>query len=307
MKSLKILFLTYSVLMAVATDAADQVLTVAIFDFESKDEGVRDIGPKVATLLNANLSAEPRIITVERAELEKVLGEQELGLSGTVSPDTAAKVGHLTGAKVLVTGRVFKADKEMIVVAKIIGTETSRVYGEMVKGTPASSITDLAADLSKKIAATVTEKGDTLVAKVETREDRTAKIKKSLAGSKLPSVSIKIGERHFGQPVIDPAAETELGLILKESGFNLVDDKSPEKADVEITGDAFSAFGMRKGNLISCKARVEVKVRKRTGEILAVDRQTSVAVDVTEQSAAKNALQIATADLAERLAPKLVK
>jgi hypothetical protein len=150
------------------------------------------------------------------------------------------------------------------------------------------------------------ERMDRLIAKVETREDRIAKIKKSIAGSNPPSVSIKIGERHFGQPVIDPAAETELGLILKESGFNLVDDKSPEKAEVEITGDAFSAFGMRKGNLISCKARVEVKVRKRTGEILAVDRQTSVAVDVTEQSAAKNALQIATADLAEPLAPKLV-
>src|ERR1700704_2883087 len=78
--------------------AADQVLSVAIFDFESKDEGVRDLGPKVAVLLNANLSAEPRIITVERAELEKVLSEQEVSLSGTVAPDTAAKVGHLTGA-----------------------------------------------------------------------------------------------------------------------------------------------------------------------------------------------------------------
>ena len=48
---------------------------------------------------------------VERAELEKILGEQELGLSGTVSADTAAKVGNLTGAKVLVTGRVFKLHK----------------------------------------------------------------------------------------------------------------------------------------------------------------------------------------------------
>ena len=121
---------------------ADEVLPVAVFDFESKDEAVRDLGPKVATLINATLSAEPELTTVERAELEKVLGEQELGLSGTVSPDRAAKVGHLTGAKVLVTGRVFKVDKEIIIVAKVIGTETSRVYGEMVKGAPAASITE---------------------------------------------------------------------------------------------------------------------------------------------------------------------
>ncbi len=307
--SLLTFLLTIGSLMpgAHSAPAGQQPLTVAIFDFESKADGVWDLGPKVAALLNANLSAEPQIITVERAELEKVLGEQELGLSGTVSADTAAKVGHLTGAKVLVTGRVFKADKELVIVAKIIGTETSRVFGEMVTGTTAKSITDLSGDLAKKIAATVSEKGDTLVAKVESREDRIAKIKKSVSGKALPSVSVKIGERHFGQPVIDPAAETELSLILKECGFTLVDDKSKEKADVEITGDAFSAYGMRKGNLISCKARVEVKAQKRTGEILCVDRQTSVAVDIAEQTAAKTALQSAAVELAQRLAPAISK
>ncbi len=208
------LLLTLFALIPPARAADQKVFTVAVFDFESKDEAVRDLGPKVATLINATLSAEPQIITVERAELEKVLGEQELGLSGTVSTDAAAKVGHLTGAKVLVTGRVFKADKELILVAKIIGTETSRVYGELVKGGAEGSITDLSGALAKKIAATVTEKGETLLAKVQSREDRIARIKESLKSDKLPSVSVKIGERHFGQAVIDPAAETELGLIL---------------------------------------------------------------------------------------------
>src|SRR5439155_18900511 len=178
--------------------ASKEVLTVAVFDFESKDEAVRNLGSKVAVLINANLSAEPQFITVERAELEKVLGEQELGLSGTIAPETAAKVGHLTGAKVLVTGRVFKVDKELMLVAKIIGAETSRVYGEMVKCPAASaSIADLSAELAKKIASTVEQKGETLVAKVETREDRIAKIKKAVAGKKLPAVEIKIAERHF--------------------------------------------------------------------------------------------------------------
>src|ERR1700681_2277474 len=68
-----------------ARAASQEILSVAVFDFESRDEAVRDLGPKVAALLNAHLSAEPQLITVERADLEKVLGEQELGLSGTVS------------------------------------------------------------------------------------------------------------------------------------------------------------------------------------------------------------------------------
>jgi len=288
--------------------ATNDVLTVAVFDFDSRDEAVRDLGPKVATLVNADLSVEPQIVTVERAELEKVLGEQELGLSGTVNPESAAKIGQLTGAKVLVTGRVFKADDQTILVAKVIGTETSRVYGEMVQGGSSAKLVDLAADLSKKIAADVTAKSDTLVAKVETREERIAKIKQALAGRKLPVVSVKIGEQHFGRPVIDPAAQTELSLILQQCGFTLADNDSTNKPAIEITGDAFSAYGMQKGNLISCKSRVEIKVRDvATGNILAVDRQTSVGVDIAEQTAAKTALENAADTLAERVLPKLAQ
>ena len=291
-----------------AASAAQEILTVAIFDFEAKDEGAADLGQKVATLLNANLSAEPQVITVERAELAKILGEQELGLSGTVSTETAAKVGKLTGAKVIVTGRVFRADKEILLVAKVIGTETSRVYGELVKGAAANaSISDLSTELSKKIAKTIGEKGDQLVAKVETREQLIEKIKKQLKGDNLPSVSIRIAERHFGQMVVDPAAETELANIFQECGFKVIDDKSSEKADVQITGEAFSAYGMRKGNLLSCTSRIEVKAHKRDGALILTDRQTSVAMDIAEQSAAKAALANAAAGLAERVAVKVAQ
>jgi hypothetical protein len=280
--------------------------TVAIFDFESREEAVRDMGPKLSALLGAHLSVEPNLILVERAELEKALGEQELGLSGTVSGDTAARVGQLTGAKVLITGKIFKSDRELMVVAKVIGTETSRVYGETGKCPVGGSLDELAAQLAKKISTTVTGRVDTLLAKVPTREDRVEAIKRRLKDAKRPVVSVRIPEVHYGSPVNDPAAQTELQLILQEAGFTLADEKSDVKPDIEITGEAFSAFGTRRGNLVSCKARVELKAQTRVdGKILAVDRETSVAVDIAEQSAAKNALQSAAAELATRLAPKL--
>jgi hypothetical protein len=304
--SLKFSLLAALLLAAGKITAADDVFTVAVFDFDSRDEAVRDLGPKVATLVNANLSAQPDLITVERAELEKVLGEQELGLSGTVSPDSAAKVGQLTGAKVLVTGRVFKVEGQTLIVAKVIGTETSRVYGEMVQGPPTMSIVDLSSNLAAKVAAVVSEKGATLVARVQTREERVANIKQALEGKKLPVVSVKINEQHYGPHIIDPAAETELALILQQCGFKLADASSTLKAEVEISGDAFSAYGMQKGNLISCKSRVEIKIRDvATGNILMEDRQTSVGVDIAEQTAAKTALQNAADELADRVVPKL--
>jgi hypothetical protein len=269
---------------------------------------VRDLGGKIAALVNANLSAEPNLNIVERAELDKVLGEQEMTLSGTVTPDSAAKIGQLTGAKVLVTGRVFQAGDELILVSKTIGTETSRVYGEMVKGASDASISDLSEQLAKKIAADIAEKGDTLVARVDTHEDRVAEIKKEIAGKKLPAVSVKITEQHFGQPVIDPAAQTELSLILQQCGYTVVDDLSTNRADVEITGEAFSEFGMSKGNLKSCRARIEIKARDvASGNIISVDRQTSLAVDIAEHIAAKTALENGAGELAERLLPKLVQ
>jgi hypothetical protein len=307
MKTLFPLVIFLTLLAAALVEAAPpEILTVAVFDFESKDEAVRDLGTKVANLVNVNLSAEPHIIMVERAELEKVLGEQELGLSGTVSSESASKVGNLTGAKVLVTGRVFQVDGKLVIVAKIVGTETSRVYGELVNGKAGADVTELSAELAKKIAAVVEQKGETLIVKVETREERIAKIKAALAGKKLPVVSVRIEERHFGQPVIDPAAETELTVIFQKTGFTVIDDKSTNKPDIEITGQAFSSYGMRKGNLISCRSRVELKAHERsTGRILAADSQTSVAVDIAEQTAAKTALENAAMDIAQRLAPKL--
>lgn len=307
--SLCFLLLTLLLVPALRAPAAEPpMLTVAVFDFESKDPGVAALGPQLATLVNVHLSTEPNLILVERAELEKALGEQELGLAGTVSADTAAQVGHLTGAKVLISGRAFKVDKETLVVAKIISTETSRVYGEMAKGAGASSVTDLAAELAGKIAKVLNEKSATLVAKVVPRADRIRQLVAKLKDAKRPAVSVKIAERHFGGPVIDPAAETELLLVLQETGFTVVDDQSQQKADVEITGEAFSAYGLRKGNLISCRARVEIKAHEKgTGKILAADRQTSVAVDIAEPTAAKTALQHAAFELAERLLPRLSK
>ena len=282
-------------------------VTVAVFDFESKEEAVRDLGSKVAALLSAHLSTEGSLILVERAELEKAVGEQELGLSGTVSPETAAKLGQLTGAKVLVTGKIFRADRELMVVAKVIGTETSRVYGELVKGPVSTSLDDLAGQLASKIAASIAAKSDTLMARIPNREDRVGAIKKQLGDAKLPTVSVRIPEQHYGAPASDPAAATELSLLLQQCGFTLVDEKSPEKPDVEITGEAFSAFGLRRGNLVSCKARLELKAHvRKEGKLLAVDRETSVAVDIAEQTAAKTALQNAAAELATRLIPRLV-
>ena len=291
------------------TPAPDEPLTVAVLDFQVSGREFENKGAEAAVLVNAKLSAEPNLIMVERQELEKILGEQELGQSGTVTPETAAKIGFLTGAKVLVTGRIFGAGDKYFAVAKIISTETSRVYGETAAFTNPSAIDTAAGELATKISALIGKRGDTLVAKVEPPEARFTRLKQLVEGKTLPSVAVTIAEKHIDRTVIDPAAQTEMKLMLQQLGFEVIDpNNSNRQPGVLITGEAFSEFGGRRGNFVSCRARVEIKVTDpASGKLLLADRQNDVAVDLAENVAGKRALENAALKLLDRAVPKLVE
>jgi hypothetical protein len=155
-----------------APAAARPPVTVAVLDFQCEIEGTKDLGAQIASALAAHLSKEEDMLTVERAELDEILSEQELGRSGLVEPGTAAVVGRLTGAKVLVTGRVFVAGDEFLVVSKVIGTETSRVFGDVAKIGTQRSPADLGEEMARKTAVLVREKRAQLLAREETHDER---------------------------------------------------------------------------------------------------------------------------------------
>lgn len=297
-------------LSAVVAQESAVVYPTAVFPFAERGAGVKGQGEKVSDILFASLAANPGIYLVDRADLKKTLEEHELNLSGIIAEGQAVQVGQLTGAKILLTGSVIEADKTLYVVAKIIGTETSRVLGESVKGKTSDEIAPLVEELAGKVAATIAGKADQLVAKAVPMEDRIAALREKLGDAKRPAVLVKVIERHVGQVTIDPAAETELALFCKEAGFDVLDPATALKkaADVRIEGEGFSEFGMRHGNIVSVKARLEVKaIDQATDKVIAIDRQTAVEVDLTEQIAGKKALQSAAAAIAERMLPKLIQ
>ena len=293
-----------------ASDKAPTVYPLALLTFSERGREVSELGSKVTDLLFAELVTNADLYLVDREELDKVLKEQELSASGLVNPQEANKLGQLTGAKILVTGSVLQTGNQLVLVAKVIGTETSRVLGASAKGSVKDELGDLVTKLAANVAETITARAHELVAKPVTLEDRIKKIGEQLGDAKRPVVQIKITERHIGQQTIDPAAETELANLCRQLGFTVIDAdaKSATKADLQIVGEGFSEFAARTGNLVSVKARVEIKaIDRKTDEVIAIDRQTSVAVDLTEQIAGKTALQEAAATLAERLLPAIVK
>lgn len=287
---------------------APVLYTVAVLDFECKLAGYEDLGAQVSSSLTAYLSKAEGLLTLERADLLKLLSEHELGLSGIVKPSTATVVGQISGAKVLVTGRIFVSGDEYMLVTKIIGTETSRVFGEVMRIGVNKSPVDLTESLSTKVARIIREHGEDLLAKQETPDALVRRLAKQLEGKELPTVSVSITETHASRRVIDPAAETEIIHLLRELGFTVVDPAlANEPAQIEIVGEALSEFATRRGNLISCQGRVELKaVERSSGKILTADRQTEMAVDLGELMAAKTALQHSAAKLVERLITKIV-
>lgn len=284
-------------------------MTVAVLPFDSSEESLKTKASEVGILLGAQLSSNADLWMVEREELDKLLAEQTIELSGLTDPAGAAKVGKIIGAKVLVTGRLIRNGKGAILVAKIISSETSRVFGETATAADVAVMDKPVEELAGKIGKLVAKQGAVLAPPAISREQRIAKIKESLNGKTLPSIQVRVEEQDLSRVVIDPAVETEFGKIIIELGGTVVDPKEGgDVAEVSITGEAISQTGARRGQLVSARARVELKaVRESDSKILAVDRETSVAVDISDAIAGKSALQNAALILAERVLPALAK
>lgn len=287
---------------------ATQIVPIAIFPFQERGRDVAELGDQVTDLLFADLVADPDLYLVERADLAKILDEQKLNLAGFVDPKSATQIGQLTGAKILLTGSILRVGETQYVVGKVISAETGRVLGASAKADIREDLDVLVHELAEKVRTTVAKRAGDLLAKSEPKADVIARLQKTLGDGKRPTVFVSIPEQHVGRPVNDPAAETEFIAFCKALEFDVIDSQRGNKsqADVVISGEGISELATRHGDFVSVKARVEVKaVDRETGKVLAVDRQTVIGVGLAEMLAGKTALQTATAQIAERLLPKL--
>ncbi len=286
-----------------ADEVAALPLTVAILPFEERGEGVKDMGGSVGLLVFKGLSADPRICLVERAEIDKAVNEQGMGQSGVVNQEKAVAVGQVVGAKIIITGSVFKVAGKTNIVAKIIATETTRVIGCGVDGSEPIDI--LCQKLSAAVSENIAKKSANILPAPITVTDVVETLKTQLGDAKRLKVFVSCSERHIGHEAIDPAVETEFKKILADIGCDVLN--ADVDADVVIKGEGFSETTLRKGGLVCAKARVELNATAKGGTLICADRQVAIGIDAAEGIAGKQALQNAAAKLALRIIPKIVK
>jgi len=293
---------------AVADPRADR-LTVAVYDFQGETDAAV-YGRKVTSLVTADLAMRTNLIMLERADLEKALREQAFGASGMVSSDAAAKIGQMTGAKVLVAGQVITlGNNRLTLIGNIIGTETGRLFAAKVDG-PADHLMELTAELGAKISKTIIAESNNLVSQAEeSHAQRVRRILESIKGTNRPSVSVSIiYSNEYGGRWHDNPAEYEFSAVLLKAGFPVMDEHSDSKPDIEITGDAGDNFGSPQGDLISGHAAIELKIQeRRTGRIIAFDHQEATGTGIGKSTASMLSHSNCADDLAERILPLLAK
>ena len=79
---------------------------IAVVDFEDRAGYGHNISTGLADMLVTQLVKSGQFLVVERQELAKILEEQGLGMSGAVTPQSAAQVGQLLGVELMVMGSV---------------------------------------------------------------------------------------------------------------------------------------------------------------------------------------------------------
>ncbi|NLJ47356.1 MAG: hypothetical protein GX430_12470 [Treponema sp.] len=107
----------------------------------------------LADLLAGDLGATGAFTLVEREELERVLREQELVLSGLVDPAGAPKVGRLLGADLLLYGSFLGAGEELRIDARVVRAETGEIAASARAEGPTARVLDLERELSARLAA----------------------------------------------------------------------------------------------------------------------------------------------------------
>ncbi len=117
---------------------------IAVLEFKNNgSQNIQHFSGGIPDMLTTTLANSKNISVVERQQIQKIISEMKLGASGLVDPNTAAEIGKVTGANLVVMGSFIDLGRKLRIDAKVVDVETSEIVPGATQNVKASSIEEL--------------------------------------------------------------------------------------------------------------------------------------------------------------------
>lgn len=104
---------------------------IAVVDFTDPQGNITELGRVMAEEFSVSLALaaekDKKFKVVDRTHLKSIVKEHKLSASGLIDPDTARKLGKVTGVEVLVTGTLTSLGDSIRISVKALDTETAEM------------------------------------------------------------------------------------------------------------------------------------------------------------------------------------
>ena len=288
-----------------AADKADlRAIRVAVFDFDVL-KGVEMEPAALTDQINTMLAGMDLVTIVNRDQIKKVADEHKMALAGLVDNASAAQLGKFLSANYVIVGRASRIGQTNYLVLKIVDVATTVQTTVSAKAVAEKGLEALVERLKDSLEPQVRGLQKPLEAEDDAALAKVREAAKALIGK---VILVDVTETHVNRPLADPAAQMAIANRLKALGIEVIVPKDPvdgwkrslletgrydeQKVDFVLEGEGTSAYAAAMEGLISCRARVELRLIAVPGRTVTVsDKGVAARVDLVEALAAKAALE----------------
>lgn len=243
------------------------ICVMSLEDKSSHSHSWRNVGTGVAEMLVTALSETRKYTLIERDKLDAVLAEQRLGASGAVTPQTAAKIGRLLGARFIVTGAVTE-----------FGVKDSKVgVGGLDKVLPFGGSAKLSKNTAR--AALDVRAIDTATGQiVAAAKGEGSKSSAEVSGDLSIAPSFDFGKEGFDETILGKAARKAVDAVAKELTAKFDEGGADSVKIIKVTGNQVyinsgSADGEKEGRVYHIFRLGEEMTDPDTGESLGSEEE----------------------------------
>jgi hypothetical protein len=129
-----------------------QVAIVAPLNTEAAHANDQSLGAAISEVLAVALADRKKMTVLERRRLHDVLQEQKLTAAGLVDPATAARVGKLLSAQIVVSGTMVQTQPKLRGTILVIAVDRGLVLGSIDLDIPRDRLVTGLLDVSRRVA-----------------------------------------------------------------------------------------------------------------------------------------------------------